>query len=185
MGLRVVTPASTYPVTLAQAKAHCRVDGNDEDAYLDSLIAAATSHVESLIGRAVMAQTWEYLLDEFDDEMLIPLGPVSSVSSVKYFDVDAAEQTLAGTYYAVDLTSDPQRVLLADEAAWPGVNGGTNQVTIRFVAGYTTVPASIYHACLLLIGQWFDQRSGVSDKPISETPHAVRSLLSTYQSMVI
>lgn len=185
MGLRLVTPASTYPVTTAQAKAHCRVDGSDEDTYIDGLIAAATAHVETLIGRAVAAQTWEYLLDEFADEMLIPLGPVLSVTSIKYNDIDAAEQTLATTFYAVDLTSDPDRVVLADGAAWPTVNGGVNQVTIRFVAGYSTVPPAIYHACLLLIGQWYDQRAGVSDKPISETPHAVRALLSTYQAMVI
>ena len=45
------------PVTLAEAKAWCRIDGADDDALLAALIAAARLQVESLTGRALMTQS--------------------------------------------------------------------------------------------------------------------------------
>lgn len=185
MSTRLVTPATTYPVSLEQAKAQCRVDGTDDDIYITALLGAASAHIESLTGRKIMAQTWEYLPCEFADEMELPFGPVSSVTSVKYFDASAVEQTLSASVYSVDLVSDPPRILLADDQAWPTVNDGVNQITIRFVSGYAVVPPPIYQACQLLVAQWYDQRAGVSDKPITETPNAVKALLYPLQLMTV
>src|SRR4051812_6207132 len=48
------------PVTLAEAKAFCRIDASDEDALVSALIAAARLHVESMTGRALVEQTWRF-----------------------------------------------------------------------------------------------------------------------------
>lgn len=182
MSIRLITAASSYPVTLDEAKAQCRIDSSDEDALINGLIAAATDYVELYTGRAIATQTWEYVADGFCDVMALTKGPVTSVTSVKYFDIDAVEQTLSATFYTVDFASDPQRVVLNDGFQWPAVDAGVNKVTIRFVAGYTTVPPSIKHAILLLIGQWFDNRADVADKAMFATPNAVTSLLTNYRS---
>lgn len=42
--------ASEEPVTLAQAKAHCRVDFDDDDEYLTHLIKAARRWAEGFLG---------------------------------------------------------------------------------------------------------------------------------------
>lgn len=36
-------------ITLAEAKAHCRIDGNDSDTELTAMIAAAEAHVENYL----------------------------------------------------------------------------------------------------------------------------------------
>jgi len=41
MALVMTAAPSAEPISLAEAKAHLRIDGNDEDALLASLIAAA------------------------------------------------------------------------------------------------------------------------------------------------
>jgi uncharacterized phiE125 gp8 family phage protein len=50
------------PVSLAEAKAFCRIDGTDEDALVSALITAARLHVESITGRALLTQTWRLIL---------------------------------------------------------------------------------------------------------------------------
>ena len=64
MSLKLVTAASTYPVTLAEAKLHLRVDSTDEDTLITALITAATEMCEQKTGRAIMQQTWDVTLDK-------------------------------------------------------------------------------------------------------------------------
>jgi len=182
MGLTLVSPPATFPVTLAEAKAQCRVDDNSEDSLINGLIAAATDYVEQYTGRALVSQTWRLTLDEFADSIIIPKGPVLSVSSVQYYDTAGLLQTVASTTYTVDKVNDPSWVVLNSDAVWPEILDAVNSVNVNFVAGYSALPSSIKHAILLLIGQWFDNRSGVSDNGMKETPHAVESLLTNYRS---
>ena len=185
MSLRLITAPASYPVTLDEAKAQCRVDSADEDALLNGLIAAATDYVENYTGRAIVSQTWELVLDDFSDAMMITKGPVISVTSVKYFDTNEVEQTIAGTNYALDAVSNPAWLVKASDYTWPDVADGVNNVIIRFVAGYAAVPASIKQAILLLIGQWFDQRADVSDKAMISVPNAFLALCHPYRNQLI
>lgn len=182
MGLTLVTAPATYPITTAEAKIQCRVDTSDEDAYFDVLIAAATDYVEKYLGRSVATQTWRLTLDEFSDAMRLPNGPVQSVSSVKYDDADGVEQTLSSDVYTADLTSDPQWVVRNSDQSWPTTSAAVNSVRIEYVAGYSSVPASIVQAIKLLISNWYMQREAVSDKEMREVPHAVTALLTNYRS---
>ncbi len=183
MSLRLVTAASTFPVTLAEAKAQCRIDSSDEDALINGLIAAATDYVELYTGRAIASQTWELVQDDFCDEMLLTKGPVISVTSVKYNDTAGVEQTVAPANYDFDNASDPQRVVKDPDYQWPDVDDGINNVIIRFVAGYATVPASIKHAMLLLIAHWYAHREAVNvGNIVNNLPNAVEALLTNYRS---
>ena len=182
MGITVVTPPTAYPVTLAEAKLHCRVDGTTEDSRIDGLIAAATDYVEKYTGRSIMAQTLRLTLDSFTDAIVLPRGPVQTVSSVKYYDPAGIEQTVPASGYTVDAASDPSWVVRDGDYTWPAILDAVNAVNITFVAGYATVPPSIKHVILLLISQWYDNRSASAEKQMAVLPHAVDALLSNYRS---
>lgn len=186
MGLRMVTAPESFPVTIEEARARCRVIGSDEDETLTGLIAAATAFVESYTGRSIMPQTWELVLDAFDDSILIPRGPVTGIVSVTYFDVDEAEQTLPASAYALDDVADPQWLVRAADASWPAVAQGVNNVIIRFTAGYAEDAAElalVKQAVLMLIVQWFDNPSAVlAGSIVAPMPFAVDALLTNVRS---
>ena len=116
MTLRLITDASTEPLTLAQARRHLRIDDDytAEDADITDMIVAARRQAEHETGRALTVQTWEKVLDAFP-EAEIELGKPSvvAISSVKYFDSNAVEQTMDPAGYVLDRDTDPGYVLPA------------------------------------------------------------------------
>ncbi len=67
MPLILTAGPSVEPVSLAEAKAHCRVDGTAEDTLIASLIVAARMHVERALDAALIAQGWSLYLDGWPD----------------------------------------------------------------------------------------------------------------------
>ena len=65
MGLRVTTPPADEPVSLADARAHLRVDGTDEDALIGGLIVAAREYAEGFTGRRFVTTDMELTLEQF------------------------------------------------------------------------------------------------------------------------
>jgi hypothetical protein len=55
----------TEPITLADAKLHCRIEYPDDDALVTSLITAARRHCETQLRQALITQTWLMYLDSF------------------------------------------------------------------------------------------------------------------------
>lgn len=185
MGLTLITPPASFPVALAEAKTHLEYEDTDRDNLINGLIAAATDYVEQWTGKSLIAQTWRLTLDAFSDTIQFPKNPVQSVTALTYYDTLGALQTFSADDYTVDTASNPAWLVLNSDASWPAIADGVNMVRVDFVAGYAAIPASFKHSILLLIGQWFDHRSGVSDKAMSEVPHAVESLLRPYRDMIV
>jgi uncharacterized phiE125 gp8 family phage protein len=172
MSLKLITAPATNPVDSATVKAHLRVIGTSEDALIDLYTTAATGAldgVNGLLGRCLVTQTWEYVLDSFPSpEIKIPLPPLQSITSIKYIDTAGAEQTLDSARYAVDTASDPGWVVV-DEDGWPDTSDTANAVTIRFVAGYgaaASVPAPLRSAILLHVGDLFENRQIGAEKQL-------------------
>lgn len=188
MGMKLITAATSEPITLAELKQQCRVDTSDEDAVLNLAIAAARAKCENYTGRALVNQTWEQTLDEFPEaeiELLKP--PVSSIVSVKYIDVDGVEQTLSNTLYTLDSAAFPGGWLLpAFDTSWPTTRDQANAVAVRYVCGYgadsTTVPSDVRMWLLMTAGFVFSQREAfVVNGKIAEIPSRfIDSLLDPY-----
>lgn len=187
--LRVVTAPAQEPLTLAQAKEHLRVDIADDDVLIGSLIRATRELLESELGRAFITQTLDYALDAFPKSgpLLLPRGPIQSVTSVSYIDSAGATQVWGSSNYLVDLYSSPPRITPAHAKTWPTLQDRIAAVTVRFVAGYglgpATVPGPIAHAMLLLIGHYYEHREQVIDAVganVLVLPQAAERLLANY-----
>lgn len=187
MGLTLVTGPSKEPLTLAEAKAHLHVDDTDSDGLISALIVAARQHVESYTRRQLIEQTWDYQLDAFPCGCLVvPLAPVSAISSITYLDTAGATQTWSSSSYRTDLPDGPwaqrPRIEPVYGTNYPSTYGVMNAVAVRCVSGYgtkgTDVPHAILSAMKLLIGHWFANREAVNvGNIVTPLPLAVDALL--------
>ncbi len=63
MTAALLTGPALEPVSLADVKAHLRIDGDDEDALLTAAIVSARVHVEAATRRVLIEQAWRIYLD--------------------------------------------------------------------------------------------------------------------------
>ena len=69
-------------------------------------------------------------------EITIPMPPLQTVDSIKYYDADGVKQTLSPSAYIVDNVSEPARVTPAPNTTWPNTQNRINAVEVSFTAGY-------------------------------------------------
>lgn len=158
MPTKLITPPTAMPVTRDQlVKVHIKVDGTDEDALIDAYIAAATDQVQNFIQRQLMQATYELQLNHWMNNhhfnrniafvnpnlfmfngrhhyIILPKAPLVGVVSIKYDDVNDAQQTLDPENYQVDNTSEPGKIVFTGNL--PNLADNVNAVRIRYVAGY-------------------------------------------------
>lgn len=185
------SPGPIYPVTRAEAKTHLRVDGTNEDDYIDSLIETATEKLNgwrgSLGGRVLITQTWRVDYDIFpgNRRLALPMDPVQSVTVV-YSDGDNVEQTLAASKYA--LHEDALGAFLwLDEGqdAWPSTFDRKDAVRITMVLGYgpdaADVPRPIRTAILHMVAHWWRNREPVAmGREPAEIPMMAEDILADF-----
>ena len=152
--ISVVTGPAIEPVTLAEAKAHLRMDGADNDSTINSLIKAAREDVEGDTRRALITQTLDVSYQYFGSKLELPRGPLQSVTSVKYYDTDGVEQTLDTTVYRVTTKGNLPSIITLDYGQeWPSLYDIEEPITIRIVTGFgataDTVPEPLRQAILL------------------------------------
>lgn len=70
MPLQLVSAPAGEPITLLEAKQHLRVDVDDDDALIGSLITAARQAAETRTGRQLMTARWKLVLDGFPGSLV-------------------------------------------------------------------------------------------------------------------
>ena len=165
MPLTLQTPPSpvSTAVTLAEAKAHLRVDGADEDAGILSMVRAATEEAEHLMGRAVMPQAWALTLDGFGRDLILLDRPtVVSVTTVDYVDPQGAPGQVVTTGLQLIAYSEYQTLLApAYGTPWPATRCQPGAVRIVFACGYANaaaVPEAIKTWIKLRVGALYEHR---------------------------
>ena len=74
MTAALITPPALEPVSLADAKAHLRLDTDDDDQLVTAAIVAARVHVEALTRRLLIEQGWRVYLDRWPRKRIVTLG---------------------------------------------------------------------------------------------------------------
>jgi uncharacterized phiE125 gp8 family phage protein len=183
MSLEIISPPALEPVTLADAKAHLKVDTTDDDALIARLITSARARAEWHTGRALITQSWILWRDTWPCNGIveIPLPPLQSVAAVTVYALDDSATVLDAATYQVDAASQPARLTLKATISPPINLRAINSVALQFTAGYgdnaTDVPPGLCAALLELIAFLYEHRG---EAP-AELPSDVLALLAPYR----
>lgn len=196
----LISPPERLPVALAEAKAHMRVDYDDDDALIEGLVRAATEHLDGwtgILGRCLVEQSWRQDFDRFERELCLPLGPVISIVTVTWRNAAGTLATVSPS--AFDLRTDAGgRSLVRFDAGFVFPSGlhESRAVAVTYRAGYETIPAQegppivpakvtvpepLRVAILLLAGHWYQNREASIPVAINELPFAVDALVTPYR----
>lgn len=160
--LKLVTAPTGNVISLEDAKAQARVDGNEEDQLILAYIQDATAKAEFLTHTKLLTQVWDWYLDEFPVcAFRVPMAPLVSLDSIKYYDVNNVLQTFSSASYQVDVAGLRPRILLAPNASWPTVYDRINAIQIRMTVGYgaaAAVPQAIKHWIMAAVAEGFKNR---------------------------
>lgn len=187
MTLILVSPPAVEPVSRADAKVFLKIEHDDEDTLIDTLIAAARLHIEAATRRALINQAWRLVLDGWPPGRLIevPISPVNSLEAITVHDRAGTATVLDGTAYVADLLSNPARILVRQAVP---AGAAFNGVEIDLVAGFgetpEDVPAPLRQAALKLVAHWYELREPVAfgGTPHS-VPHGLDALVAPYRSL--
>jgi uncharacterized phiE125 gp8 family phage protein len=160
--------ASQEPITLEEAKQHLRIDIDDDNLIIDSLISVAREYAEAVTGRALITQTWKAYLEDWPsdkDYIELPFPPLQSVSSITYTNSDLTINTWSTSYWETSTQCEPGRVNLSYGESWPTatLNVGL-PICITFVAGYGTpddVPDLIKAGMKVDLMDLYDNRASI------------------------
>jgi uncharacterized phiE125 gp8 family phage protein len=154
------------PVTVADAKLQLRIDGTDDDDYIELIISAAREKVETYTQRFIAECDVAVYFDTFPDAnepIDIALPDVSAIAAISYIDPDGMLQTLA--YGDYELDSGRREIRAIND--WP-TDG--RSVCVELAAGqdFSTSPAPDYpkplkQAIMLYITDLYEQRGTIQN----------------------
>jgi uncharacterized phiE125 gp8 family phage protein len=181
--VRVTAPAA-LPISVAEAKEQMRVEGNDDDTIIERLVNAAVAFVDvqGVLGRAMITQTWGEWLAPNPSTVMLSLGPVQSVSAIKYYDIDGVLQT--ATLADFNVFGTPNRITITPKTgkAWPITQTRDDAIKIEYVIGYgstsASVPQTVRHGLMMLVAHWYENRETTQEKQMQDLPYGFMEMMN-------
>lgn len=137
LGYKLVTAPTVEPVSATEMRAYLRLADTSQDDMLDALIASARAQLEQTTGRIFGASVYDVLFEDFDEdaecpELVFPVTPVSSVTSI-YYDVSGVATLLAASQYELSDYALFPKVVPAYSVSWPSAD--SDSVIVKVSAG--------------------------------------------------
>ena len=193
MSLTRITAPTSWVVNEAEAKSFWRIRASTaEDRLIRGILQTVESYGENYTKQSFMPQQWRLKLDNIADEIELPRGPLSTVSTAvslfTYLNSTGGTSTMPSTSYTVDANSNPPRIYLAWDSEWPSnIEAYHDSITIEYWTGYAdrdSVPEAIKTWIKVRGGAYFENREALmvgSGNFISELPRSfVDGMLDEY-----
>lgn len=160
--LTQLTPATGWPVSVEEVKAHALIEGDDQDNHVELMRNAAVEYVARHCSQALAPASYQWATSAWPQAwncpaIELPLYPVREVTSIVYLDQDHAEQPVSSADYVVELTAEGASIYFENGFSFPTLSTRPNPVRVIFDAGYDDPEAS-----------------GSGDEPRLQLPHDLK-----------
>lgn len=158
---RLVTPPTGPFISLEEAKKQARVFFDDDDDYIETLIAAACGHLDGyhgVLGRCVLEQTWQWASECHGRDI-----------RTLFTDTTAATVTSAGD--PVEATFDADHIYFVDYPTGSVVCSTTHAAPEHMLP-------MIKQAALTLVAHWWMNRTPVTVGNITNVPWTFEAIIS-------
>jgi len=171
MILTISSRSTALPVSIAEVKDYLKIEYDEEDLIIKTLIVAARDLAENITKRTITPTSYVGYIDKFPNSTVswisLPKPPLSTASSNVV--ITYVEDTTAGTLttwdataYTVDFVSEPARVYPSYDNSYPtNVRLQRNAVSIAYKAGYSTVPEPIKTWMYLRVSVLYEYRNPI------------------------
>lgn len=181
----IPTPNTSSIVTLAECKTHLRVDYDNDDVYIANLALAAKETIEQHTNRKLLSTDVTQYCDTWQDAFMLYFAPISKVSEINYYNTNNVSTILDPSIYDKNIFSTPSTITLSPSKGFPAVADRAQPIWVTYKAGYTDatlVPMALKQACLILVSQWYENRTPyVQGRIVSEVPMTAKYLMETYK----
>lgn len=188
MPIVIETPNASLAVSVAEMKTYLRKDGTTvEDDLITQIIKAVSKYAESYLRLYLLQVDAVYKTTVFKDKIFLPLRPVSSVASVKYYDSDNTLQTYDANSYEVVINVKRPYIKIYD--AIPSLyNRKEYPVEISLTTGYSNaaaIPEDILIFIKAVSGFFYLNRSTHSAESLQDLRKVFDQFISKYRAVVI
>jgi len=186
MGLVLTSAPAVEPVTVDEAKWFLRIDYDDENSLLASLITSSRLQIEAALDLALITQSWSWTFDSWPkgNVLELPIGFVRSIEAVRITARDGTVNEVSPDQFVLEGGRIPPR-LLSKSGDWPKPGIPALGIEIAFTAGFgsepSDVPEPIRQALLMLVAHWYEHRDPAEiGGAATRIPEAVSALLKPY-----
>lgn len=173
---------SDEPLDVQEAMQHLRLTDTAHDEEVMRLVAAARDFCERQTRRTLRVDVTRVLTTDSwpCSGLALDWPPLRSVTSVKYYDTDGAQQTLASSNYRLELSTDGKgRLHWDDDADLPSIDARHDAIAVTFVTGYAdndSIPRTAVQAIKAKLTElWGD----ATDNELKAAEQCANRLLNT------
>jgi uncharacterized phiE125 gp8 family phage protein len=185
----LLTPPALEPLTLAEAKAHLRVEHDDDNDVITGLVKGARSHVEIATRRALITQRWRLVRDCWpaSGRLTVAPGPLKQLVAARLYNNDGSTRALDLASFIVDKAGS---VLALASGAIVAPGRAAAGIEIDVDVGYgdaaSDVPEPLRQAIRLLLAHWYESRgimAGVGER--AARPATVSALIAPFRMLAL
>lgn len=148
-----LAPPSMEPISIDEAKAYLKIDGDERDILITRLIVTAREAAESYLQRSLLTQSWKISYDDYaPSRILLPRGPVQNIINVEMIPVSGLTSFVDKDSYRLNTAKD---MLILDQPLVSYI------IEVTYVAGNklpSELPAAIRQGIYVHIGEMYEKR---------------------------
>jgi uncharacterized phiE125 gp8 family phage protein len=183
----LLTGPAVEPLSLAEAKAHLRIERDDENDDIAALIAGARVHVEAQTRRALITQTWRLVRDVWpvDGRIAVLPSPLRELVAARVLHLDGGTQSVDISLFTADKAGAPA-ILAFNPGTLPYSDRPTAGIELDVEVGYGDAPADVpqplRQAIRLLVAHWYENRGLLTiGHEVNVLPLTITALLAPYR----